>query len=85
MTAVVPSFIKTKKQLKAHLEAGEKLILEDPTPWGWNRIELNYGETNLNVNGEDKMPGDSVYCTNHPKRSWFAQITIQPDNTLRIR
>lgn len=33
--------------------------------------------------GPEIGPGKTVVCTNHPKRSWFAQVEIDAD--LRIR
>ena len=85
MTAIVPLSIKTKKQLKAHLEAGNLLTLENPTPWGSDSIILNANLTHrILVNSEYVKPGYFVCCTNHPKRSWFAKISIKPDGSLKV-
>lgn len=89
MTAIVPLSIKTKKQLKAHLAAGEQLILQDPSPWGTRFIHLNAqldgGKRIAHIiNGHEMEVGYSVCCTNHPKRSWFAQISIKPGGSLKV-
>lgn len=89
MTAIVPASITTKKQLKQHLAEGQYLELKDPTPWGEDLYMLNV--TSVPVLGgplkqDYKVPergsrmvlnvGHTIYCTNHPKRSWFAQLKL---------
>jgi hypothetical protein len=90
MTAIVPARFKTKKAFKLALLAGEEISLRDPTPWGEDTITFNQPASTLSsaghfLQGVKMQPGSAVYCTNHPKRSWFAEIIIQPNGTLRVR
>ncbi len=62
MTCIVDRF-KTKKALKEAVERGEHFWIFDPSivaPRSFSSIQLKEGE--------------EIVATNHPKRSWFAQI-----------
>lgn len=54
---------KTKKELKERLADGRGVYFDDPSifnPWS--------------VHSSDMQAGESLTCTNHPKRSWFALV-----------
>ena len=59
----------TKKSLKESAKAGER---------------VNYTETS--IFGNEVIPnGTAKVCgTNHPKRSWFAEIVVNEDLTFRV-
>ncbi len=62
MTCIIEGF-KTKKDLIEHLSNGYAVIIYDPSivaPRAFSTSELKEGE--------------EIVATNHPKRSWFAQI-----------
>jgi hypothetical protein len=96
MTAIVPAWIATKKQLKAAISEGVEITLLDPTPWGDDQIVLNKARPGAELNPHRKIPlgrtssetilqpGEAIFCTNHPKRSWFAEIVVMPDNSLKV-
>ena len=71
MTMIVQ--VATKKELKSQLLAGEAVRIEDPALMpAWRK----YGESFLAT----ELPVGAVICvTNHPKRSWFAEITRTAD------
>jgi hypothetical protein len=55
---------KSKKQLKeAMLESPESVYFRDPSIFNPRSYR-----------GDEIPSGVSFVCTNHPKRSWFAQI-----------
>lgn len=91
MTAIVPDYVKTKKLLKELLSQGNYMELTNPTPWGDELYMLNTThiypaekggplteDYKIDVYGKRTiLPCDyKIYCTNHPKRSWFAQLTL---------
>lgn len=39
--------------------------------------------TETSMFGEEIKPGAKVVATNHPKRSWFAQVWIDTDLTIK--
>ena len=59
-----PAKIKTVDHLKQALTGNQKLYFSDPSVIKRQSI--------LSIN---MKVGDSIICTNHPKRSWFAKIT----------
>lgn len=64
MTCIVsPTEFPSKKSLREAVVAGREVYIEDPSifkPW--------YRPLS------DFKPGEEVVVTNHPKRSWFAQV-----------
>lgn len=86
MTAIVPLNIKTKKQLKEIIAARKPLVIKDPTPWGTRSIILNVNLTRpILIDGAYAPKGYSFTCTNHPKRSWFAEISLTSDGTIKVK
>lgn len=73
MTAIVPTWIKTKKALKDAIINNADITFTNPTPWG-NEYPTLKGMT----------PNQTIFCTNHPRRSWFAQITCTGPNTYKV-
>lgn len=65
----------TKKKVKEMLLSNpERVIIEDPSPitpgiWAATELPLN------------RM----FFITNHPKRSWFAQVTRHRDGTFTVK
>lgn len=79
MTHIVQGF-KTKKALKeavAHLCSGEAGIgnirFDDPSVHAPRPVELYLIDGKLTIDG--LPPNQSIYVTNHPKRSWFARVS----------
>ena len=74
MTHIVdPQKYPTKKALKeAVLSKPETVFLSDPSPF-----------TNDSKHADSIREGESLVCTNHPKRSWFAKITRR-NGKLRV-
>lgn len=66
MTHIVESRFKTKKAFKKAIKEGENPYLNDPAIIGG--VSGTVSEI-LEQKGV-------IYCTNHPKRSWFARIII---------
>lgn len=66
MTCIVQGF-KTKKALREHLAAGGDTFISNPSFFPPNRFEYDGMACRLPI-------GQVVIVTNHPKRSWFAQI-----------
>jgi hypothetical protein len=54
---------KTKKALRATLEGGGEVFFEDPSIFNPR-----------SVFSKSMKLGEKLVCTNHPKRSWFAQV-----------
>lgn len=68
MTHIVEAHVKTKKQLREMLTSTpERVVFHDPS----SRIS---GEPAI-VEAHLMPVGKTLYCTNHPKRSWFARVT----------
>lgn len=67
MTAIAPSKFPTKKALREAASAGSpefaETVFENPTPWGSERLVP-----------ANMKPGDCFVCTNHPRRTWFAEV-----------
>lgn len=76
MTCIVKGF-KTKKDLAAAAKAGEPIQISNPSPFPQGTYEWNGWAADMPI-------GKVAIVTNHPKRSWFAQITKRPDGTLRV-
>ena len=77
MTHIVDPLIKTKKQLREEIKNGyaARIYMHDPAI----------------VNPDSgTIPGlvdrhGSIFCTNHPKRSWFAEITRDRNGNLIVK
>jgi hypothetical protein len=93
VTAIVPQHIKTKKALKTAFADHDTLEITDPKPWGEDIFVFNVptpeglkhykypaGSTKHEV-----MESTIVYCTNHPKRSWFAQIIVAAGGKVIVK
>lgn len=67
MTCIIDARLKTKKQLREALhnpEARKRFFITDPSIVNPRHFSI------------DDMPiGEDLVVTNHPKRSWFAQIS----------
>lgn len=85
MTAIAPLNIKTKKQLKETISAGESIFFDDPTPWGSRLIAVHSADNRIFVDYLEQAPGYSFTCTNHPKRSWFAEISLTSDGIIKVK
>jgi len=62
MTCIVSC--ETKKELKQAISEDRDLSIEDPSIMNPRCFSLS-----------EIQEGEKVYVTNHPKRSWFAQIS----------
>jgi len=62
MTCIINGFA-TKKALKTAVQEGENVFIIDPSFFA----PREFFASNLNE-------GEEIVATNHPKRSWFAQI-----------
>ena len=73
MTCIVSS--PTKKAFREAIKdnAGE-IWIEDPSIF---RPRTFYAS--------QLRPGEEVFVTNHPKRSWFAQVGRKADGTLYVK
>jgi len=73
MTCIVD--YKTKKAFREAVMADPgKVWIDDPSifrPWTKAAVDLESGE--------------EVVVTNHPKRSWFAQVGRKRDGTLYVK
>lgn len=70
MTHIVnPSRYPTKKAFREAVLRGTEVYCEDPSIFSPKAYYLNGGENN-----GDLQEGGSFVVTNHPKRSWFAQV-----------
>lgn len=85
MTAIAPLYIKTKKQLKSEITEGQTVFFDDPTPWGSRTIEVNPEAGTITVDYLEQPPGFFFTCTNHPRRSWFAEISIDASGTIKVK
>lgn len=75
MTCIVnPSRFPTKKSLKERILSGGQVWIEDPS--------VNRPRSFLS---SELQPGEKVTVTNHPKRSWFAQVGRDVDGTLYVK
>lgn len=66
---------RTKKQLKEKLTASPaEVYFDDPSifPGAWSG------------RADQMEAGQSLTCTNHPKRSWFARITRKSDQSFKV-
>lgn len=75
MTCIVPQDVKTKKALKELVAAthGMQPLIDEPNivnPRSFYPAQMAIGE--------------SCYVTNHPKRSWFAEIKRTGANTFKV-
>lgn len=78
MTHIVSPNIRTKKQLRETLQDPTKVMqvhFTDPSifPGAWS-------------GRADQMElGQTIVCTNHPKRSWFASVTKRHDGLFTVK
>lgn len=61
----------TKKSLRQALMAREVVTVTDPSVANPRKFTT-----------EDMRPGQSEFVTNHPKRSWFAQLVKLEDGRI---
>lgn len=68
---------RTKKELKKLLEVNPSAVwLEDPSVF----------EPNPFAGPASRLPvGQRVVVTNHPRRTWFAEIERRPDGSFKVR
>ena len=75
MSAFIPHpLYRTKKALREAVSANVNIFFEDPSLFGAASIHLH-----------DLQRGQSIICTNHPKRSWFAKVKRLPDGRLTVQ
>jgi len=78
MTMIARGF-PTKKSLREAIAAGVVPEFEDPSLMAdW----LKFGKRHFTL--ADLRVGDSFVATNHPKRSWFAEIIRTAENTWKV-
>lgn len=65
---------KSKKELKAAIEAGQDVSIHDPSITG----ERTYKVSSL-------KPGESHEVTNPDKRSWFAKVGKDKDGKVYVK
>lgn len=72
MTHIVQGF-KTKKALKERLMSREPgvVLFNDPSIFDPKPRHVRYTEATMETSF---AVGESLVCTNHPKRSWFAKV-----------
>jgi hypothetical protein len=77
MTCIVnPKLYPTKKALRLWvLKDPEVVIIENPSIF----TTLNY------FPASSIGPGQEFVVTNHPRRSWFAQVGRKADGTLYVK
>ncbi len=79
MTIIVTG-VGTKRELK---ENPEQAVFTDPSA----HQPINSG-LSFTLSGRGTYPcdlrGTAFYCTNHPKRSWFAQVDVMLDGKVEI-
>lgn len=59
-----PTNCRTIKELRERLEAGERLVFDDPSEIVLPRLIVS----------TEMKPGDYVIVTDHPKRSYVARV-----------
>jgi hypothetical protein len=64
----------TKKSLKEALAKGEIIVIEDPSVFKPRTFTTT-----------DMERGEKVIVTNHPKRSYFAEIFKDVDSTFKVK
>lgn len=75
MTCIVdPQKYPTKKSLRQAIGARESVTIKDPSLF--NPREFLHTEI---------REGELIVVTNHPKRSWFAQIKKLPDGRFEVK
>lgn len=79
MTHIVAGFT-TKKFLKETLARRVRVIFEDPSVHNPKEVFVEWNGPHLVTNLTE---GETIFCTNHPKRSWFAKIT-RKGNILKV-
>ena len=79
MTMIVRGYA-TKKALKEAVKADPCSIrVEDPAVM---KEWLKYGYSDFTL--DYMKAGDSFCCTNHPKRSWFAEIKCLGNGKYKV-
>lgn len=71
----MPSIVEfpTKKALKEAIQNNKDFWIEDPSFVNPNSCMAS-----------ELVEGQSIFVTNHPKRSWFGQIKMQ-DGQLKVK
>ena len=74
------SFYPTKKAFKEAVAADSSTVqIEDPSLMKeWRKYGSNYFTLAV------MKPGDSFTVTNHPKRSWFAEVKCTGDGVYKV-
>lgn len=79
MTMIVTGFASKKSLKEAVAACPQEVLITDPALMPeWRK----YGEV---FRASAIKIGDSVVVTNHPKRSWFAEITRIDANTVKVK
>lgn len=74
---VDPPLFKSKKDFKAAVESGKDVYLHDP---GFH--DPKSGRVSEIV---DKFHPGTLTVTNHPKRSWYAQVVRDKTGKIRVK
>ena len=78
MTMIVNGYA-TKKALKEDVAAGNYPLFHDHSLMeSW----LQFGKANFSL--RDLTPGDVFCVTNHPKRSWFAEVKCTAPGQYKV-
>lgn len=90
MTIIV-SNCASKKELKlAARDLNSGAVRKDSTHLSWEPVfqdpsifpgAINHGEE---FRMSDMAEGTSFICTNHPKRSWFAEVTREAAGKFKV-
>lgn len=80
MTHIAPARFKTKKALKEAIESGASVFLNDPSVFDPVSGQYDHILETMEARGRS-----SFVVTNHPKRSWFAEVTRNRDGKIVVR
>lgn len=82
MTHIVPAHVKTNKQLRELLYSDpDSVRFEDPSifPGACSGTAREILDNQVEIGRRG-----AFQCTNHPKRSWFAEITYDSRGRLKV-
>lgn len=75
MTCIVdPQQFPSKLSLRRAIAARDRIEIEDPSVSKPRKFLLT-----------DMVPGQVEVVTNHPKRSWFAELTKLADGRVQVK
>lgn len=75
MTCIVDSEkYPTKKSLRQAIGARERVVIRDPSVFNPREFAIS-----------EMKEGELIVVTNHPKRSWFAQLKKLPDGRIEVK